>query len=338
MKLFESKWFPITLGTIILLVIVKDILQSKSNSHTHSTVFADESEPVVDWWVAPPLWELPEGEEGNLIKYGRSIIANTAAYFGPKGIISNTTNGMNCQNCHLEAGTKPWGNNYSAVYSTYPRFRDRSGGMESIPKRVNDCLQRSLNGKAIDSASKEMQAIIAYMKWMGQYVKKGEKPKGAGIADLPFLDRPADPEKGKKVFIQHCQRCHGDNGLGKKDTFGVSYIYPPLWGPDSYTTAAGLFRLSRFAGYVKDNMPLGSTHHNTLLTDEEAWDIAAFVNSQQRPIKVFKEDWPNIAGKPFDHPYGPYADTFTEQQHKYGPYGPIKKYKEEQKKESQVLK
>lgn len=326
MKFFESKWFPITLGSIIILVIAKDLLQEKTAPDISNTFIADETEPVRDWWEAPPLWDLPDGEEGNMVKYGRALIANTANYFGPKGIITTAGNGMNCQNCHLEAGTKPWGNNYSAVYSTYPRFRERSGSLESIPKRVNDCLQRSLNGQPIDSNSKEMLAIIAYMKWIGQYVKKGEKPKGAGITDLPLLHRAADPEKGKKIFVQHCQRCHGAKGEGEKDAFGISYIYPPLWGPASYTTAAGLFRLSRFAGYVKDNMPFGSSHYKTQLTDEEAWDVAAFVNSQPRPIKIFKEDWPNIAGKPFDHPFGPYVDTFTEKQHKFGPFGPIRQY------------
>ena len=128
MNFFESKWFPITLGTIILFVIVKDILRSGPDSLETASISTDETTPVEEnWWIAPPLWELPGGEEGNQIKYGRALIANTSNYFGPKGIISSAGNGMNCQNCHLEAGTKPWGNNYSAVYSTYPRFRERSG-------------------------------------------------------------------------------------------------------------------------------------------------------------------------------------------------------------------
>jgi len=28
--------------------------------------------------------------------------------------------------------------------------------------------------------------------------------------------------------------------------------------------------------------------------------------------------------KPFDHPFGPFADGFTEKEHKYGPFKPIK--------------
>ena len=103
--------------------------------------------------------------------------------------------------------------------------------------------------------------------------------------------------------------------------------YPPLWGDKSYTEAAGLFRMSRFAGYVKANMPFGASFQNPQLSDEEAWDVAAFVNSQPRPKHRFlSQDWPDISKKPVDHPFGPYADTFSEQQHKYGPYQPIEDF------------
>lgn len=38
-----------------------------------------------------------------------------------------------------------------------------------------------------------------------------------------------------------------------------------------------------------------------------------------------------ISKKPIDHPFGPYADSFSEQQHKLGPFGPIKEYREKNK-------
>jgi len=81
-------------------------------------------------------------------------------------------------------------------------------------------------------------------------------------------------------------------------------------------------------------MPFGTTHKNPQLTDEEAWDVAAFVNSQPHPEKFFKYDWPDIKTKPVDYPFGPYADGFNEEQHKYGPFAPIKKAKENLAKSS----
>lgn len=258
--------------------------------------------------------------EDSLTWYGHELIANTSYYFGPQGKVAAITNGMNCQNCHLDAGTLPWGNNYSAVVSTYPKFRARSGSIETIPKRVNDCFERSLNGQAIDTNSREMKAILAYLHWIGDEIPKGAKPKGSGIMDLPLMNRAADPEKGRIVYQQKCTSCHGPNGEGQPNIDGYGYAYPPLWGKHSYNDGAGLFRISRFAGYVKANMPFGANYRNMQLSDEEAWDVAAFVNSQPRPSRDISKDWPDISKKPFDHPFGPFADGKTEREHKYGPW------------------
>ena len=232
---------------------------------------------------------------------------------------------MNCQNCHLEAGTKVFGNNYSMVASTYPKFRPRSGQIESVEKRVRDCFERSLNGKAPSDSSKEMQAMVAYIKWVGSEVTEKNKPDGTGIYDLPVLERATDPEKGKIVFATKCVSCHGANGEGVPNSNFSEYTFPPLFGKHSYNSGAGLFRLSRLAGYVKMNMPQGVTYLSPQLTDEEAWDVAAFINTQSRPGMNIQNDWPDISKKPFDHPFGPYADAFAEQQHKFGPFEPIKK-------------
>jgi thiosulfate dehydrogenase len=243
---------------------------------------------------------------------------------------------MNCQNCHADAGLKPYGNCFSAVASIYPVYRPRSGIVESIEFRVNDCLQRSLNGKKIDSTSREMRAMVAYLKWVGADVPKGVKPKGANTEELSFLDRTADTTKGRIVYTTICEKCHGKSGEGMLKPDSVAYLYPPLWGPHSYNAGAGLYRLSRFAGYVKNNMPFGSSFDKPQLTNEQAWDVAAFVNSQPRPTKSFPKDWPHLSQKAIDYPYGPYADSFSEKQHKYGPFGPIKKARDDANAKKQV--
>lgn len=271
--------------------------------------------------------EFLDREQRELVLYGRELIRNTAYYLGPNGTVSQQTNGMNCQNCHLDAGTKPWGNNYGAVWSTYPKLRSRTGRVESVAKRVNDCFERSLNGTALDTTGHEMLAIKAYMEWLGTGIETKTKPPGSGIVDLAYLDRPADPEHGAAIFTAKCASCHQDDGQGVKALAGSTYQYPPLWGDHSYNIGAGLYRLSRFAGYVKNNMPQGATWENPQLTDEEAWDVAAYVNSQQRPDRDLTGDWPRLASKPTDHPFGPYADAFSEAQHKYGPYRPIEEAK-----------
>lgn len=291
---------------------------------------------TIDYWKAPDTTEL-NGPDRKLILYGKDIIAHTSYYYGPNGsIFRSSTNGMNCQNCHLDAGTKVFGNNYSAVASTYPKYRARSGTIENIYKRVNDCFERSLNGKAIDTVSREMQAIVAYIKWLGKNVPKGKKPEGSGLKDISFLGRPADPNKGKEIYVQRCQSCHQADGGGLMNAEKTTYTYPPLWGKHSYNNGAGLYRLSSFAKFAKSNMPWGASFNNTQLSDEEAWDVAAFINSQPRPGKDIKQDWPKIHEKPFDHPFGPYADGFNETQHKYGPFKPIQEKIAANKKKEKV--
>jgi thiosulfate dehydrogenase len=280
-------------------------------------------------WVGPSIYldNTTLGEERELIIYGQDLIAHTSKYLGPKGSVAQITNGMNCQNCHLQAGTKAWGNNFGSVFSTYPKFRDRSGQIETIYKRVADCMERSLNGLSVDSNSREFKAIYAYIKWLGQDVQKGEKPHGSGIEKLAFLDRAADPQKGQIVYTAKCQTCHGVNGEGQLTADALEYSYPPLWGPNSYNDGAGLYRISNFAGFVKNNMPnILTSHKNPTLTEAECWDVAAYVNSQSRPHKDQSKDWPKFEKKPIDFAFGPYADGFSENQHKYGPFKPIQKF------------
>jgi len=293
----------------------------KDSSHS-ITIKTTETKSA---WVGPSHFQIPihTDKNGDLIQYGYELIAHTALYLGPKGSVQHSTNGMNCQNCHLEAGTKPWGLNYGSVFSTYPKFRERSGSIETIYKRVNDCMERSLNGKALDTGSKEMKAIYAYIEWLGTDIPKGKKVNGSGIEILPYISAPANPTQGKIIYVQNCEKCHGANGEGVLDSSGKMYTYPPLWGKHSYNNAAGMFQISKLAGFIKNNMPNGINYHTPTLTAQASWDVAAFINAQSRPTKDQSKDWPVLATKPIDYPFGPYADHFSETQHKFGPFEPI---------------
>lgn len=322
--------FLLLLFIIIAIVIYSEIVSGYQKRQQEKKDFAVylASETIDTVWRGWNKYQIPVySDSGKLIWYGHELIANTAYYLGPKGIVAHTTNGMNCQNCHLVGGTIPYGNNFGKVYATYPQFRERNHGMQNIYDRVNDCFERSLNGKSLDSSTHEMRAIYAYIKWLGEDVPKGVAKGGTGIMKLKYLDRAADPLAGKEVYLTKCQSCHGSNGQGQKKPEAAVYVYPPLWGEHSYNDGAGLYRISSFAGFVKNNMPFGTEYHDPKLTTEEAWDVAAFVNSQPRPHKNQQADWKNISKKPIDFPFGPYIDSFTEMQHKYGPFNPINNFK-----------
>ncbi|MEP6584785.1 MAG: c-type cytochrome [Ginsengibacter sp.] len=316
--------------TVVMLVIIIIALsifieyeagRKKINKQPGPTTTSINKEIGIDSSQIPPT---PEGE---LIKYGRSLITNTSFYFGPSGIIQKIGNGMNCQNCHLEAGTKPYGNNFYLVATGYPRYKDRSGAMETVQRKVEDCFERSMNGESIDSNGREMKAFIAYLNWVGSNVTYDKKPAGTGLQELLFMDRAADTSKGRIVFINKCQVCHGKNGEGQMLADSSGKIYPPLWGANSYNIGASIYRISKMASFVKDNMPFGASHNAPQLINEEAWDVAAFVNTQYHPRKNISGDWPVLNKKPYDYPFGPYAEKqFSEKDHKYGPFASIKDY------------
>jgi thiosulfate dehydrogenase len=316
------KWLLVSvlLLSLLLLLLERREKAKKANENLQKTLISQKEL----LWVAPDSNSIPNDEYGDLIRYGKMLISHTAHFIGPRGALNKNANGMNCQNCHLDAGTKPWAGNFGAVVSLYPRFSDRRGSAETINQRITDCFERSMNGTAPDSNSREMKAMNAYISWVGKDVSKGKKPPGAGLEIPAYIERPADPQKGKILYQQKCQRCHGSNGEGQSDSVS-EYRYPPLWGEHSYNTAAGLYRLTKFAGFVKDNMPFGSNYANEQLSNEEAWDLAAFVNSQPRPVKKFNQDWPNILLKPVDLAEGPFPDSYPALQHKYGPFTPIAK-------------
>ncbi|HTR29004.1 MAG TPA: c-type cytochrome [Puia sp.] len=333
----RNKTMVAALTLTLLVLIGGELLLRRINTSSRNIPdqpAAMAAAPGDSLWRGPDSSAIPAGSAGDPLRYGRDLIARTGYYFGPAGILSHGSNGMNCQNCHLDAGRRPWGNNFGGVRSSYPKFKERRGAVEDIAQRVTDCFERSLNGVAPDTNSREVRAMIAYMEWLGNAVPNGKKPAGSGIAALPYLQRAADPARGKQLYGLKCQICHGSDGAGIKDKDGREYVYPPLWGEHSYNTGASLYRLSRLAGFVFNNMPWPSDYRKPQLTAEESWDLAAFIDSQPRPTKIFPQDWPDITLKPVDNPFGPYADSYGSQQHKFGPFLPIVRERDGKQKKS----
>ncbi|SEP35977.1 c-type cytochrome [Mucilaginibacter sp. OK283] len=287
---------------------------------------AQNQENIADAGLQLQTRNIPAGKKGDLIRYGRQLIASTALYFGPKGSVAHISNGMNCQNCHLDAGTRLFANNFAGFTASYPKKSVRSGMVISASMRISECFERSLNGAMPDTGTKEIKAIMAYMQWLGKNAKKGQGLFGNTTPRLKFMDSAANPLSGRAVFIQKCRSCHGANGEGLPAADKQSYSYPPLWGANSYNDGAGMYRIGNLAGFVKANMPFGATYQSPQLTDKECWDVAAYINSQPRPHKDQHKDYPDLRQKPIDLPFGPYADGFTARQHKYGPFGPIQQF------------
>jgi thiosulfate dehydrogenase len=304
--------------------------------------FAQETPSAQQIWTVPEIGALPNNGYGRLVRRGRDLIAATYAYIGPE--VADRAkrfagNNLACASCHLQAGTKKFGIPLFGLFGEFPRYSARSGAQMTIEDRLNSCMTRSMNGRALPVGAPEMQAMVAYIKFLSTGVAPGQLLPGMGTGKMPELDRPADPVRGERGYGNACLTCHGPNGAGIRrslPTTDLGYMVPPLWGSDSFNDGAGMARLIAAANFIHFNMPHGVDYLNPQLSPEQAWDIAAYVISQPRPHKAgLDKDFPDPLEKPVDTPYGPYADGFSEQQHKYGPFAPIRaaiaKLKAEQK-------
>lgn len=290
---------------------------------------------TVDTLYTPPdTSTIPYDVAGDMIRYGRELIVNFPYYLGPKGNVGHFGgNGLSCQSCHLDAGTRPYGLNFFSSHARYPQYRAREGRVLTLADRVNNCIERPLNGVPMPTDSKEMVAILTYMKWLSRGIPVDGRVPGDKLKDIVLLDRPANPAKGRIVYENHCITCHGNDGQGVHNPDGIAYIYPPLWGPLSYQLGSSMHRLIKMAQFIKYNMPLGTaTWAKPVLTDEEAMDVAAYVNddkSQSRPHVDVTMEYPIRREKPLDYYHPPYDDPFPAQQHKYGPFKPIFEWRKE---------
>jgi thiosulfate dehydrogenase len=307
---------------ILQLLIAATITQvSSTSARTQST-------PI---WSVPEIGALPRDAHGIQVREGRDLITATYAYIGPNVPDASKRyagNNLACANCHLQAGTKKFGLPLFGLYGDFPQYSARSGGEISIEDRINSCMTRSMNGRPLPSDASEMQAIVAYIKFLSTGVARDQHLPGLGIGQMPELTRAAEPARGEPHYARHCAACHSANGSGMRSSIAGSdlgYVMPPLWGPDTFNDGAGMARIISLANFIHFNMPHGADYLNPQIRVESAWDIAAFVLSHPRPhLAATEHDFPSLLMKPVDTPYGPYADHFSERQHKYGPFGPIR--------------
>jgi thiosulfate dehydrogenase len=284
--------------------------------------------------IDPSLWQprdiardLAGHEQESLIRYGYDVLTKSPELIGPladKIDKQYAGNLLTCQSCHLEGGTKPGAGSFAGVATRFPQFRGRENKMGTLAERIDGCMERSMNGQKIPHESLEMKGMLAYMEWLSEDVPEEKMDYYKGFTKVELPELAADPAKGKLVYQQHCQTCHMENGQGQRAGEGL-YVYPPLWGENSYNHGAGMHRVITAAEFIKANMPyLQATKDKPILTDQEAYHVAAYINSFERPQKADPEvDFPDKNLKPVSTPYGPWVDPFTPEQHKYGPFQPI---------------
>ena len=283
--------------------------------------------------------QLTDSEKDQQIRYGYDLFMKTSEFLGPLNEELEepyTGNVLSCNNCHLLGGTKPFGAPLIGIIQRFPQYRGREDKIGTIEERVNGCMERSMNGRKIDPDGAEMKAFVAYMEWLGRFAPEDGQIAGLGFPGLELPERAVDLEHGRQVFTKHCVECHFADGQGQLKADSTGYLYPPLWGKHSYNNGAGMTRVITSARFIKGNMPYGTTYDKPMLTDEEAYDVAGYINRHDRPVKPnLDADYPNMRKKPVSSPYPPYDDPFSLEQHQMGPFQEIMAY---YKKEYQMEK
>lgn len=279
---------------------------------------------------APTLDTLPTDAYGELVRYGHELSTRTFAYIGPE--VQDRTmrfagNNLACTSCHQNDATKPFAMPWVGVAATFPQYRAREDAISSVEERVNGCMERSMNGRRLPLDSREMKAFTAYIHYMSRGIPVGAKLEGAGSKPIKVPNRRADLAAGEAVYAANCAVCHGADGQGRRHGIvgdAQGYVFPPLWGDDTFNNGAGMNRMLTASAFIKHNMPQGTTHAAPVLSDDEAFDVAAYVLSKPRPIKAgLDKDFPARWNKPVDAAFPPYVDGASADQHRYGPYPPL---------------
>lgn len=229
-------------------------------------------------FVVPAASTIPTGPVGDAVRRGKALLEHTRDSL-PRFV----GNDLNCTNCHMDGGTRKDAMPWIGVYSRFPQYRSRTGAVIVLEDRLKDCFERSMNGRAPAHDSKDMKDMVAYLAWLSRDVPVGRDVEGQGMPAVAPL--APDTVRGREVYLAECARCHGADGQG------LVPPAPPLWGPRSFNIGAGMARLRTAASFLKVAMPYDRPG---TLTDQQAYDVAAYMNGQGRPDFPGKEaDWPN---------------------------------------------
>lgn len=224
-------------------------------------------------FTPPREAEIPNNAFGDMVRKGQSLFVNTQQ-LRPRYV----GNGLNCVNCHLDQGRQPDSAPLWGAWPVYPAFRAKTGSVSSFEERIQGCFMYSMNGKAPPAGSPELAALATYAYWLAKGAPTGASLPGRLYPSVPMPKGGFDITRGATVYSERCAICHGASGEGRK--VGDQYAMPPLWGRDSFNWGAGMHRVNTAAGFIKANMPLGQ---GGSLSDQEAWDVAAYVDSHERP-------------------------------------------------------
>ena len=262
---------------------------SMPDSKQAAALFQSFASRPVQPWTVPQMETIPQGAEGELIRYGMKLMQQTTQLAGPLAEDHSkrySRNNLSCTNCHEAGpsglpGSKPYALPLVNAVNEYPKLDPKSMKVISLEQRIAGMFGK---GEVELTAEKpEMQAIVAYLRWLGGQSKPGIAVTGTGLLPINMPDRAADPKQGQGLFAAHCTQCHGVKGEGMPApdfAKGGGYLFPPIAGDDTYDDSGHMYMVPLLTRFIYANMPFGSSASAPQLKIDEAYDIAAYINSE----------------------------------------------------------
>lgn len=207
-----------------------------------------------------------------------------------------------CSSCHFTGGHVPFG---SPVYQSPSKYQpDPETGLgpyfrplgyhRDLEDSVIDCFRNCMNAeRAPEKDDPVMVALVNYIHWVSDGIldpamkddwdllppEAGPKlPVIAGVSSMR-----ADPVRGASLYANRCSDCHDEDapGAGEYKVGEERPRIPALWGiQDGYSEGAAFYRTPVLAAYMQKHMPFGEAE---TLSDQDALDIAAYINAADKP-------------------------------------------------------
>src|SRR6267378_1709013 len=170
------------------------------------TVLGGCSKPAASRAAVAADSTIPAGPYGDAVRRGRALLTATR-----DSLPSHVGNKLRCTSCHLDEGRRETGS-WVGVFARYPQYRARSGSVETIDYRVNDCFRRSMNGTALDPGSADMRDMVAYLAFLSRGAAVAPPPPGPSARLQKWATFTGDTAAGASVYAGVCTKCHGPDG------------------------------------------------------------------------------------------------------------------------------
>jgi cytochrome c len=151
-------WPKPTLNCLLLAGLWWSQPQQAETAQFNAPAQNPDDRTTIDAVFSPPSLEtIPPGRRGEQIRMGYEIVVQRQQY--AKRYVGNK---LSCTNCHLDAGLNPNAAPFVGLSVLYPEYRVRVDRQMSLADRINECFERSLNGKALPPESSKLRSAVLH--------------------------------------------------------------------------------------------------------------------------------------------------------------------------------